>query len=98
MPRSQIGLTGTRTLLCREVVMKLGGGALLGRYGGGGPMMLWLSANGSGPSWLFDVMETMSEVSMPVRYAPFDDDPIGPSMIGWIWLEDVGGRWAGGAL
>ena len=65
MPRAHSGLTGTRRLLCRE--LKLGGGTLLGRYGGGGPVMLLLSANGSAPSWVFDVIETMSDVSMPVR-------------------------------
>lgn len=54
-------------LLWREVDMKLGGAALCGRYGGGGSAKLLLSANGSARLCEFDVIDTISEVSIPVR-------------------------------
>ncbi|KAF7572767.1 hypothetical protein PtrM4_076720 [Pyrenophora tritici-repentis] len=47
--------------------MKLGGAALCGRYGGGGSAKLLLSANGSAGLCEFDVIDTISEVSIPVR-------------------------------
>ena len=48
-------------------------------------MRLSLSENGFGGvglRLLTEVMEIISEVSMPVKYAPFAPDGIGPSMIG----------------
>ncbi|EDU43384.1 predicted protein [Pyrenophora tritici-repentis Pt-1C-BFP] len=45
--------------------MKLGGAALCGRYGGGGSAKLLLSANGSAGLCEFDVIDTISEVSIP---------------------------------
>jgi hypothetical protein len=87
-----VGGTEARKLLCRELEVKLGGATLLGRYGGGGSVTLLLSAKGSAGLKGFDDTEAMSDVSMPVRYIPFEPDPIGPRMIGWIWLDvDVGG-------
>lgn len=61
------GVAGTRRLLCREFVVKLGGAELCGRYGGGGSVMLLLSENGFPNPRVFELIETMSEVSMPVR-------------------------------
>jgi hypothetical protein len=56
----------------------LDGAMLRGRYGGGGSSRLLPSANGS----LAEVTDTISDVSMPVRYAPLVPDGIGPKMIG----------------
>jgi hypothetical protein len=42
---------------------------------------------------VLDDTETMSEVSMPVRYAPFDVEGMGPRIMGWkAEGVDVGGR------
>jgi hypothetical protein len=62
-----VGGADVRKLLCREFEVKLGGATLLGRYGGGGSVKLLLSAKGSAGLSVFEVTETMSDVSIPVR-------------------------------
>jgi hypothetical protein len=55
-----------------------------------------LSENGSGGAGLrlfADVIETTSEVSIPVRYAPLTPDGIGPRMMGWEDPEVGGWRY-----
>jgi hypothetical protein len=47
---------------------------------------------GAGLRLLADVMETTSDVSMPVKYAPFDPDGMGPRMIGCGTAKFGGGR------
>jgi len=48
--------------------VKLGGGKLQGRYGGGGSLKLLLSPKGSSIGLsVLEETETMSDVSMPVR-------------------------------
>jgi hypothetical protein len=65
------------------VFVRLGGAVLRGRYGGGGSVRLSLSENWfGGLRWFAEVMEIISEVSMPVKYAPFAPDGIGPRIIG----------------
>lgn len=99
------------TLLLREVDATLTGGRLLGRYGGGASSRLLPSANGSRSTTVpclltppAEVIETRSEVSMPVKYAPLLPDGIGPRMTGCDelavggWLEDgVDGEYCGSA-
>lgn len=99
------------TLLLREVDATLTGGRLLGRYGGGASSRLLPSANGSRSTTVpclltppAEVIETRSDVSMPVKYAPLLPDGIGPRMIGCEelavggWLEDgVDGEYCGSA-
>ena len=72
-----LGGAAIRMLLLREADAMLAGGRLLGRYGGGASSRLRPSAKGSRsttvPCLLIppaEVMDTRSEVSMPVKYAP----------------------------
>jgi hypothetical protein len=60
---------GARKLLCRDEFEKLGGAILRGRYGGGGSERLSLSENGfgGGRKLLVEVMDTTSDVSIPVK-------------------------------
>lgn len=79
------GAAEARRLLFREEFVKLGGAALRGRYGGGGSARLSLSEkgfDGPGARLLADVMEMTSEVSIPVKYAPFAPEGMGPRMMG----------------
>lgn len=94
------GGAAIRTLLFRDVDAMLAGGRLLGRYGGGASSRLRPSAKGSRsttvPCLLTppDLIDTRSEVSIPVKYAPLLPDVIGPRMTGCEelavggWLED----------
>lgn len=72
----------TRMLLWREELVKLGGAALRGRYGGGGGstrLSLSVEETGRAGGTLFaEFIEIASEVSMPVKYAPFAPDGTGP--------------------
>jgi hypothetical protein len=89
------GAVATRRLLCREDSVRLGGAMLRGRYGGGGSAMLSLSETGfcgAGLRWFADAMETPSEVSMPVKYAPLSPEGIGPRIMGCVRARLGGGR------
>jgi hypothetical protein len=98
--REEIGGAGIRTLLLREVDARLVGGRLLARYGGGGSSRLLPSAKGSRSTiklilWLLaEVIDTRSDVSIPVKYAPLVPDVMGPKMTGCEelavggWLDD----------
>lgn len=108
------GGAAMRALLLREADARLAGGRLLGRYGGGASSKLLPSAKGSLSTivpillmLLADVIDTRSDVSMPVRYAPLLPDGMGPKMTGCDelavggWLDDGDdgeycGRAAGG--
>lgn len=103
-----------RALLLRETDARLAGGRLLGRYAGGASSRLLPSAKGSRSTivpillmLLAEVMDTRSDVSIPVKYAPLSPDGMGPRMIGCDelavggWLDDgedeeYGGRTADG--
>ena len=101
-----------RTLLLREGDARLAGGRLLGRYGGGASSRLRPSAKGSRsttvPCLLMlpaEVIDTRSDVSMPVKYAPLLPDGIGPRITGceelavggWLddGVDDVDGEYCG---
>lgn len=91
------GSAAIRILLLRELGARLAGGRLLGRYGGGASSRLLPSANGSRSTTvpillmlLVEAIDTISDVSMPVKYAPLLPDGIGPKITGCDELA-VGG-------